>query len=227
MSRLPLLPVIALLGVVAAGCGSSSPSSTAATATATAAQTAADAAAATPAATTAAATATATTAATPAATAKPASGSKAITAPGTTLALGKPARVKQAYNVTGGKGTLEVQPMSVKKGKISDLSNFKLDAQTKKGTPFYITVHFKSLAPKSFKQTGFMGLMTVSNKSGDPANNLTLLGTFTPCQGTVPDTLKAGAEFTICEVYVLPKGQSVKKLNYSDGNNEGVDWPVK
>jgi hypothetical protein len=224
MSRFPLPTVILACGVLGAGCGSSSsPSTSSSASTPAATATAAQA--------TVAATATATAteaAATAAPTAKPAaSGSKAITAPDSTLKLGQAARLKQAYNVTGGKGTLEVQPMSVKKGKISDLKDFKLDAQTKTGSPFYVTVHFKSLAPKSFKQTGFMGLLTVSNKAGDPANNLTLLGTFTPCQGTVPDTLKPGAEFTICEVYVLPKGQSVKKLNYSDGSTDGVNWPVK
>lgn len=113
--------------------------------------------------------------------------------------------------------------VDVTQGKITDLSDFNLDAQTKGGVPFYLHYSVENRAPKKQDFSGFSGAFTVTTSSGDPAGRLTLLGEFGPCEGTPADTLAPGKKGEGCDVYVLPKGQTIQSVTMPSGAGD-VTW---
>jgi hypothetical protein len=195
--------VVAFLVAGLAACGSSSASSSAGGTTA--------------AGSTAAAAATTAGSATPAA----AAGS-GFTADGTKLKFGQTARVGYSYGTGATTGPYELT-VTVKQGSISDLSNFDLDAQTKLGVPFYITEVVKNAGRSAGTVTGWGGALTVENAAGDEIDSITLLGDFPTCQGNPPDSLAPGKQFTECDVYVAPKGQTVASVAFENYDNATTD----
>jgi hypothetical protein len=113
--------------------------------------------------------------------------------------------------------------VTVRKGSISDLSDFDLDAQTKLGVPFYITEVVKNVGKAAGKVSGWGGALTVENAAGDDLDSITLLGDFPTCQGDPPDTLAPGKQFTECDVYIAPAGQSVASVAYQNYDNTTLD----
>jgi hypothetical protein len=162
------------------------------------------------------------------ASAAPAGGDAGITPTGTTLTVGQPATV--LYNTEDlGKDTtkLTVTAVSVKKGAITDLKNFDLDAQTKASEPYYITMSFKNAGPAAMKPGGIFGLINVNNTAGDELGRLSLIGDFKPCHGLPPDSLAVGASYTDCEVYVAPPGQNVADVVfafYIESTRTEITW---
>jgi hypothetical protein len=114
--------------------------------------------------------------------------------------------------------------ISMKPGSLADLSGFDLDAQTKQGTPFYVSYALTNLSTKKIDSSGFAGRLTVSNASGDEASTITLLGDFPKCEGSAPDKLAPGASGHGCDVYVVPRGQKVAKVEISNGSDGHITW---
>lgn len=145
-----------------------------------------------------------------------------LTADGAKLAFGQTARVGYSYGAGATTGPYELT-VTVKKGSISDLSNFSLDAQTKLGVPFYITEVVRNAGKAAGHVSGWGGALTVKNAAGDEISSITLLGDFPTCQGNPPDTLAPGKQFTECDVYVAPAGQSVASVAYQNYDNKTLD----
>jgi hypothetical protein len=163
--------------------------------------------------------------------ASPAGGDSSLTPTGTTLPVRQTATVLYATKSLSKQSTkLAVTAVSVKKGSIDDLKNFKLDAQTKVSVPFYITMKFRNLGPKSMDPGGIFGLIEPHNTAGDPLNRLSLLGEFKPCDGTPPKQLAVGASFTECDVYIAPAGQNIGNVVFGfylgDADRTEITWTV-
>ena len=142
-----------------------------------------------------------------------AQGDGGITPTGTTLSVGQTATVLyQTKDLSKETTRLAVTAVSVKKGSISDLKNFDLDAQTKVSQPFYVTMSFRNTGPSVMEPSGIFGLIKAMNTDGDELNSLSLIGSFKPCDGDVPKTLAVGAEYTDCRVYLAPAGQDIGKV---------------
>ncbi|MEV4316117.1 hypothetical protein [Actinocrispum sp. NPDC049592] len=139
-----------------------------------------------------------------------------VTKSGTKLSVGQPATVNYETE-SGSKETtkLTVTNVSVKKGAISDMKNFNLDAQTKTSEPYYVTMSFKNAGPKPMKPGGIFGLIEVHNAAGDELGKLNLIGTFKLCEGDVPETLAVGESYNDCNVYLAPPGQSAVDVEFS------------
>jgi len=71
--------------------------------------------------------------------------------------------------------------------------------------------------------TGWSGALTVKNAAGDEIDSITLLGDFPNCQGNPPDSLAPGKQFTECDVYVAPSGQSVASVAFVNYDNATTD----
>lgn len=203
----------------ATGCGSSDDNGTSAAATdaPAAATTATDASASTPAGTTARDSS--------------ASASKdsavASTPPGD-FALGDKAVLAQQQFIdnTFVDTPLEISVTKVEQGSLSDLKNFKLDAQSKQGTPFYVNATFTNKSDVTFDGTGLAGGLTVLNGAGDESSRLGLIGDFPKCQANPPKSFKPGATAKTCDVYILPKGQSVAQVYSIDRFAAKYVWKV-
>ena len=85
-----------------------------------------------------------------------------LTADGTKLKFGQTARVGYSYGSGATTGPYQLT-VTVRKGSISDLSSFDLDAQTKLGVPFYITEVVKNLGKADCNVSGWGGALTVEN----------------------------------------------------------------
>jgi hypothetical protein len=70
-----------------------------------------------------------------------------LTPDGTKLKFGQTARVGYSYGSGATTGPYQLT-VTVRKGSISDLSSFDLDAQTKLGVPFYITEVVKNVGKR-------------------------------------------------------------------------------
>jgi hypothetical protein len=145
-----------------------------------------------------------------------------LTPDGTRLKFGQTARVGYSYGAGATTGPYELT-ITVRKGSLSDLSNFNLDAQTKQGVPFYVTEVVANTGKAAGQVSGWGGALTVKNAAGDEINSITLLGDFPTCQGSPPDTLAPGRQFTECDVYVAPAGQSVASVAYQNYDNKTLD----
>ena len=151
-----------------------------------------------------------------------------LTPTGTTLAVGETATVQYETKSLSKQSTkLEVTAVSVKKGAISDLKDFTLDAQTKASEPYYVTMTFKNAGPETMEPSGIFGLINPHNAAGDELGKLNLIGEFKRCEGTPPKTLAVGASFTECDVFVAPAGQTVASVVfgfYLDSTNTEITW---
>ena len=141
---------------------------------------------------------------------------------GTKLKFGQTARVGYSYGSGATTGPYQLT-VTVRKGSISDLSSFDLDAQTKLGVPFYITEVVKNVGKADGNVSGWGGALTVENAAGDDLDSITLLGDFPTCQGIPPNTLAPGKQFTECDVYIAPRGQSVASVAYQNYDNTTLD----
>jgi hypothetical protein len=109
-------------------------------------------------------------------------------------------------------------------GALSDLKNFELDAQTKKGTPFYLSYTVTNLSQAKVDSSGFAGLLTVDTANGDEASILTLAGDFPKCEGDAPDSLAPGASAQGCDVFVVPAGETVATVSIDNGDSGKITW---
>jgi hypothetical protein len=151
------------------------------------------------------------------------------TKPGTVLALGKQGSIVDNVVSTTGKthpALVGAALDSVQQGSISDLKSFKLDAQSKVAVPFYVKATFQNLSKTPLMNAGLFGYMTVTDGSGDEVQSITLLGDFSRCDGTLPSDLKPEATASECDVYMLPKGQKIAKVQFSGGDTPGVSWKI-
>jgi len=157
-------------------------------------------------------------------------GAGKLTPTGTTLNVGQTATVEYEVKSLAKETTkLAITAKAVRKGAIADLKNFNLDAQTKVSEPFYVTMTFKNVGSRPMEPGGIFGLINAHNTDGDELNRLSLLGEFTKCEGTPPKTLKVGASFTECDVYVAPAGQDIGKVVFGHfvGTEETeITWKV-
>jgi hypothetical protein len=145
-----------------------------------------------------------------------------LTQDGTKLKFGQTAMVGYSYGTGATTGPYQLT-VTVKKGSISDLSNFDLDAQTKLGVPFYVTEVVKNVGKSAGNVQGWGGALTVNDAAGDEIDSITLLGDFATCQGNPPDSLAPGKQFTECDVYVAPAGDSVASVAYQNYDNTTLD----
>ena len=161
--------------------------------------------------------------------AAPAGGDTGLTPTGTTLTSGQKATVQYPIKDLSKETTKLEVTASAKKGAISDLKNFDLDAQTKVSDPYYVTMTFHNTGSKAMEPKGIFGLVDAENSDGDKLSRINLIGDFKRCEGTPPDSLAPGASFTECDVYVAPAGQVVDKVVFSfyvDLDKTEITWKV-
>jgi hypothetical protein len=153
-----------------------------------------------------------------------------LTPTGATLKVGQTATVEYETKSLAKQTTrLAITAKAVRKGAIADLKDFNLDAQTKVSEPFYVTMTFKNVGSRPMEPGGIFGLINAHNTDGDELNRLSLLGDFKKCEGTPPKTLKVGASYTECDVYIAPAGQDVGKVvfgHFVDTTETEITWKV-
>jgi hypothetical protein len=148
-------------------------------------------------------------------------GAVGSTKPGAQLSIGQTAHVTFApmHTDTDVNDPLRVQidvtVVSIRKGAISDLSQFDLNAQQKASVPYYVTSKVTNNGapfPTHFSAPDIAAFDT----HGNTQSSLGLLfGNLKPCpQVAAPKVWKTGQSITSCDVYLMPQGSAIVSAQY-------------
>lgn len=135
-----------------------------------------------------------------------------LTKPGKTLEFGEAATI--AYEPNPGRSSvLTMEVDRVRQGSIADLSAFQLDEQTKKATPYYVTVRVTNVG------TGDLGKSPIPLWVVDGDNTLIQASSFTTsfkrCPSTpLPETFGPSAATKACLIYLVPNKGRVTGVSY-------------
>jgi hypothetical protein len=140
------------------------------------------------------------------------------------LALGEPASFRLTSGPARG-ARVRVAVTRVRRGDIGDLSEFVLDAESRRSTPYYADARVtnaggRRLADASVTLWGLDSEGTVR----PPAQ---VVGRFTRCQGAAAGRLGRGESVRTCFVYLLPRGSSLEAVQYRFNDKEPYSWPVR
>jgi hypothetical protein len=148
---------------------------------------------------------------------------------GETLALGKRAVVP--YVVYGKSGAsqntrLGVTVLRVRKGRIADFKDFRLDAAQKKTVPYYVDVTYENLG--ELKLQRFLMDPSIEDTDGQeykPLNLIILSGTFKKCPEPSKARLRPGQRFTLCAPILLPRGKTYERVVFQgDATKDPYFW---
>ncbi|HET8759342.1 MAG TPA: hypothetical protein VFM58_25210 [Solirubrobacteraceae bacterium] len=144
------------------------------------------------------------------------------------LPLGKRA-VTDYIDYTGAepkKSKLGVTVVKVRKGKISDLKDFDLDAKQKKTVPYYVDAKYENLGDRALTRSVIEP--SIEDRAGDeyrPIQLIVLSGTFKPCPEYSDAKLKPGESFTGCSPVLLPKGKQFDRVRFEgDVTKDPLFW---
>jgi hypothetical protein len=121
---------------------------------------------------------------------------------------------------------IEVTPTRVVKGDIEDFKGVRLDARTKRSTPYYVTVSYENVGTTTLPSPSLSINLWARNASGKRAPKLTVIGALGPCEnGDAPPSWKPGATLVDCSVFLLPKGEAPASVTWqSDPDQEPAKW---
>lgn len=148
-----------------------------------------------------------------------------VAAPGTALAFGQPAVVP--FSSGDASGTVSVTVTGITKGAAADLAPLKLGDRAKGFVPYYIKLDV----------TGVSGSAELSSYSinesiegtlpdGTEAQNISIIGTFAPCDGeSFPSGFADGQTFSTCVPYLAQESSSVSGARFApnDGPYSSFD----
>jgi hypothetical protein len=148
-------------------------------------------------------------------------GAVGSTKPGAQLSIGQTAHVTFApmHTDTDVNDPLRVQidvtVVSIRKGAISDLSGFDLNARQKASVPYYLTskvTNNRAPFPTQFSEPDIAAF----DAHGNTQSSLGLLfGNLKQCpQVAAPKVWKTGQSTTSCDVYLMPQGSAIVSAQY-------------
>jgi hypothetical protein len=124
------------------------------------------------------------------------------------------------------KTKLGVNVVKVRKGKISDLKDFNLDAKQKKTVPYYVDAKFENLGKVAL--TRHLIQPSIEDRDGTeyrPIQLIVLSGSFKPCPEYSDAKLKPGESFTGCSPILLPKGKQFDRVRFEgDVTKDPLFW---
>ncbi|MRK01196.1 hypothetical protein GEV27_06640 [Aeromicrobium sp. S22] len=146
-----------------------------------------------------------------------------LTSGGTRLDEGKPATVVHQVGDRAA-SAVTVRVLKVKKGSIKDFRFFSLDAETRRSTPYYVTVKVTNDGPAGLGGAALPLFVRDDSNTQLPANDI--VGTFKPCpRSTLPKSFLPGASARLCLVYLVPKGRSLVSVDLQTGAaKDAITW---
>lgn len=145
------------------------------------------------------------------------------TAPGVVLKLGDVAKVRYAANAKRD-SLIALKVTSIRKGRISSLSSFNLDAKTKKSNVYYVTVTVKNIGDGDLSGRPITLYGKVSADLVVPP--VEFGSTFRPCDyQPLPPGFKTAKRATVCIVMFAPKKGTIKSVEFRPADNaDPISW---
>jgi hypothetical protein len=140
------------------------------------------------------------------------------------LALGEPA----SFRLRGREGEASRVRMvvtDVKQGKVKDLSQFRLDRETRKSTPYYATVRVTNRG--SGDLSGTQVTLWAFDSGGTVRPPAEVVGAFRKCQNNpLPRKFTSGKSARTCLLYLLPRGANLQAVQYRTKDVAPYSWTV-
>lgn len=142
-----------------------------------------------------------------------------FTEQGTELKFGEKALVPAKSE--GVSGAIGVAVQGIKKGAPTDLEPLKLGDRAAGLTPYYITVVVTNESGTNLAFTS-LGLTSGLLADGTSAQSVSVTGDFPPCdnESAAKDFTTKGASYTTCRVALAAGSSMVTAAKYSAGNDE-------
>ncbi|MFE1771622.1 hypothetical protein [Streptomyces sp. NPDC059008] len=130
---------------------------------------------------------------------------------------------------------LRLTPTRLARGSDSDLSHIRLDDDLQGMVPYYLTFSYTNTAKSTLSQVDPSRNFSVNGANGEAAQRVSLFqsnplatGSGLPpeCREGGAAELAAGATSAICQIFMLPKGQSPATVSYKDDGGDTLIWPV-
>ena len=122
-----------------------------------------------------------------------------------------------------------VSVVKIRKGSISDLKDFDLDAKERKTVPYYVDAKFENLG--RFALSRNLLRPSIEDSDGTEYSPITLIvlsGTFKPCPDYSDAKLRPGQSFTGCSPILLPKGKRFGRVRFEgDVTKDPVFWSAQ
>lgn len=152
----------------------------------------------------------------------PVSDDTELTPMGEELTFGDKATV--AYQPRKGKvGVVDLTVTKVKQADIKDLVAFKLDKQSQKATPYYVTAKVKNVGDTNL--TGTLPPLYVEDEASRLVQPSQFKSVFKPCASTpLPKGFKPGKQTTACWVYLVIEGKGQGVSYYPVEQFEPIVW---
>jgi hypothetical protein len=149
-------------------------------------------------------------------------GAVGSTKPGAHLSMGQTAHVTFAPMRTDTdvndprRGQIDVTVVSIRKGAISNLSGFDLNAQQKASVPYYLTSKVTNNGAPFPTQFSAPDIAALDAHGNAESSTGLLLGNLKQCpQVTAPKVWKTGQSTTTCDVYLMPQGSAIVSAQYN------------
>jgi hypothetical protein len=113
----------------------------------------------------------------------------------------------------------------VSEGKIKDLSQFRLDRQTRRSTPYYATVRLTNRG--SGDLSGTQVTLWALDSDGTVRPPAEVVGAFRKCQNDpLPRKFTKGESARTCLLYLLPQGSNLEAVQYRTSDLAPYSWTV-
>ncbi|MEJ7689148.1 MAG: hypothetical protein WKF76_01235 [Nocardioidaceae bacterium] len=145
------------------------------------------------------------------------------TTPGTVLRIGEVAKVR--YSATAKNQSLvALKVTSIRKGKISALDDFNLDAKLKKSNVYFVTVAVKNIGAGDLSGQPLTLYGKVS--AGLVVPPVEFGSTFKPCDAQpLPRGFKKPKRATVCIVMFAPKKGTITTVEFRAADNaDPISW---
>jgi hypothetical protein len=147
-----------------------------------------------------------------------ASGTAAITPPGTHLALGQPAFVQMSVN--GVQGIVSVEIVSITVGTPAERAQLNFPS----GDAYYVTMVIQNTGSPG-DMGNYQPQVDAIQEDGSQAFSVNEPDDFAPCPDHAPTELALGGSFFTCEAYIALPGVRVTSVNYVPGPRiEPIVW---
>jgi hypothetical protein len=149
-------------------------------------------------------------------------GAVGSTKPGAQLSIGETAHVTFApmrtdTDVNDPQRTkIDVTVVSIRRGAISDLSGFTLNAKQKASVPYYLTSKVTNNGAPFRTQFSTPDIAALDAHGNTQTSLGLLLGNLKQCpEVAAPKLWKTGQSSTSCDVYLVPQGSAIVSAQYN------------
>jgi hypothetical protein len=122
-----------------------------------------------------------------------------------------------------------VSVLAVRKGRIADFEDFKLNQAQRRSIPYYVDAKFENLGDFALSRSLLRASAEdTTGREYRPTNVIVLSGSFRPCPEYSSAKLRAGQSFIGCSAILLPKRAELGRVRFQgDVTRDPLFWEAR